>query len=166
MLSTAPNQWDQSDSSLKAFLSWLNSIIDWQNDQLSPPSGIHVWDIQQSVPETTATICISAVSGGDILNIQTESDKSWRVTTTAAVFNIPQLLIEPLTRIVIYFFQIRHMSCIVIVGLVNIHHFHPKDYTSYLKWYSIKYDRRNTEWSVLAWIWLMLWKRKKTLYWN
>lgn len=82
----------------------------------------------------TVTTCSSAVSQcGDILNIQTESDKSWRVTAAAAVFNIPHLLIEPLTRIVIYFFQIRHMSCIVIVRLVNIHHFHRKDYTSYLK---------------------------------
>lgn len=119
-----------------------------------------VLDVNRSLP-MTVTICIFAVSGGDILNIQTESDKSCRVTTEAVVFSIPQLLIEPLTRIVIYFFQIRHMSAIVIVRLVNIHHFHPKDYTSYLKWYSIKYDRRNTEWSVLAWICLMLWKEKK-----
>lgn len=69
----------------------------------------------------------------DILNIQTESDKSWGVTTTAAVLNVPRLLIEPLTQIVIYFSQIRHTGRTVIAGLVNIHHFHPKDYTSYLK---------------------------------
>lgn len=87
--------------------------------------------------------------------------QSWRVTTTRAVFNILCHLIEPLTQIVIYLFQIRHMRRITIIELVNIHHFHPKDYTSYLKWYSIKYDRRNTEWRVLAWIWLMLWKKKK-----
>lgn len=95
--------------------------------------------------------------------------QSWRLTTTRVVFNILHHLIEPLTQIVIYHFQIRDMCCIAIIELVNIHHFHPKDYTSYLKWYSIKYDRRNTEWSVLAGIWLMLWrekKKKKTLYWN
>lgn len=87
--------------------------------------------------------------------------QSWRLTTTQALFNIPCHLIEPLTQIVIYLFQIRHMRCIAIIELVNIHHFHPKDYTSYLKWYSIKYDRKNTEWSVLARIWLMLWEEKK-----
>lgn len=87
--------------------------------------------------------------------------QSWRVTTTRAVFNILCHLIEPLTQIVIYLFQIRHMRRIAISELVNIHHFHPKDYTSYLKWYSIKYDRRNTEWRVLAWIWLMLWEKKQ-----
>lgn len=162
--SAAANHRSQADNSLKAFLSWLNSITDWQNDRLSP---------QMCTYQTFTSLCQSRRLSASLqpravtfLNIQTESDKSWRVTTTAAVFNIPRLVIEPLTQIVIYFFQIRHMSRIVIVGLVNIHHFHPKDYTSYLKWYSIKYDRGNTEWSVLAWIWLMVWKRKKTLYWN
>lgn len=87
--------------------------------------------------------------------------QSWRLTTTRTVFNILRHLIEPLTQIVIYHSEIRDMRCIAIIELVNIHHFHPKDYTSYLKWYSIKYDRRNTEWSVLAWIWLMLWRKKK-----
>lgn len=141
-------------------LSKLIKLNNWLTKWSAFTSDVHISHIHRSLPKT-APICISAASGGDILNIQTESDKSWRVTTTAAVFNIPRFLIEPLTQIVIYFFQIRHMSRIVIVGLVNIHHFHPKDYTSYLKWYSIKYDRGNTEWSVLAWIWLMVWKRKK-----
>lgn len=85
--------------------------------------------------------------------------QSWRLTTIRAVFNIPHHLIEPMTQIVIYLFQIRDIHSTAITELVNIHHFAPKDYTSYLKWYSIKYDRRNTEWSVLAWIWLMLWKK-------
>lgn len=44
----------------------------------------------------------------------------------------------------------------------------PKDYTAYLKWYSIKYDCRNTEWSVLALdlAYAVKKKKKKTLYWN
>lgn len=64
--------------------------------------------------------------------------QSWKLTKIRRVFNIPPHMIEPMTQIVIYHFHIRDMHCIAIIELVNIHHFAPKDYTSYLKWYSIK----------------------------
>lgn len=135
---------------------WLNHWWpNWFSD--AGAFGAH-WCLQSA--ENTSSICMFVVSSGDILNIQTEC-QSWRLTTRRAVFNILSRLIEPLTQIVIYLFQIGHMHRITITELVNIHHFCPKDYTSYLKWYSIKCDCRNTEWSVLAWIWLMLWRKKK-----